>query len=126
MAAPKKVNLILTLFKAYQPMLNIVEQIGLLTMWIEACVDREEYEMAGALTKAMTYIQENPHMAPQRFEGELDSELLLKDNPLLRFDGSDAKVKVIDVLSDEVEKIKKPSTYKRIQNWFRRWRKRKT
>ena len=126
MAAPKKVGLILTLFRAYQPMLNIVEQIGLLTMWIEACVEREEYEMAGALTNEMKFIQENPHMIPQRLEGELDSERLLKDNPLLRFNGSDAEVKVINVLSDELEKIKKPSTYKRIKNWFKRWRKRKT
>jgi hypothetical protein len=120
MARLKKVELITTLFKAYQPMLNIVEQIALLTMWIEACVEKEEYEMAGALTKVMNYIQENPQMVPQRYEGELDKNSLLENNPLLTFDGEKSRVKMIKVISDDVERIQKPSIYKRIKNWFKR------
>jgi hypothetical protein len=89
-------------------------------MWIEACVEKEEYEMAGALTKVMNYIQENPQMVPQRYEGELDKNSLLENNPLLTFDGEKSRVKMIKVISDDVERIQKPSIYKRIKNWFKR------
>jgi hypothetical protein len=121
MAKLKKVELITTLFRAYQPMLNIVEQIALLTMWIEACIEKEEYEMAGALDKEMKYIQENPQRVPQRLVGELDRESILANNPLLSFNGKTSTVKMINVLSEEVEKIQKPNRYQRLKNWFKRF-----
>ncbi len=117
MAAPKKVKLILTIFRAYQPMLNIVEQIALLTMWIESCSssDAEEYEMAAALQKELRYIQKNPGKVPQRLIGDLDVEAINKNNPLMK----DRGLPMTPVV--EKEKNVKRGIYKRIINFFKRF-----
>ena len=57
------------IFKFYQPTLHIVEQIALLTIWEERCVEEEEYEMAKAVKDMMNYIQKNPNKVPQRLTG---------------------------------------------------------
>jgi len=47
---------IVGLYNFYKHQLNTVQRIALLTMWIEVCLDKEEYEVAGALKKALDKI----------------------------------------------------------------------
>jgi hypothetical protein len=113
MSNKEKVKLIISLFKVYQPTLNIPEQIALLTMWMESCIEKEEYEMAGALKKQMGEIQKNPSKVPQRLSGELNNDILI-NNPL---SGYGKHIPLI--------KKKKISIYKRITNFFKKvfkWR----
>lgn len=51
-----KIDFVLGIFKHHQPELNITEQIALLTLWEEVCVDKEEYEMAGAIKEELEKI----------------------------------------------------------------------
>lgn len=113
MTKSKKVEFIKALFELHQPKLNVVEQIAILTVWIEACIEREEYEMAGALTKIMNNIQENPSSVPQRLEGDLNLDPQLETDPLHHFSGDEHN-------TDDLDKNNKPSIYKRIINWFKK------
>jgi hypothetical protein len=73
----EKTNFIKHMFRYYQPTLNIIEQITLLTLWEEICVVQEEYEMAKIVKDEMDYIINNqdkviqklePHLEPQKKE----------------------------------------------------------
>jgi hypothetical protein len=115
MSVLKKVNAIISVFKEYQPRLSVVEQITLLTVWIEVCVEREEYELAGRLKKEMMFIQKNPMMVPQRTEGELDVKDLV-NNPLTQ----KIRPEIIEVVyEDDEEEIVRTPIYKQIINWFK-------
>jgi hypothetical protein len=115
MSTPEKVKLILSLFKTYQPILNIVEQIALLTTWIESCVDKEEYEMAEALTKELKYIQKNPNEVKQRTEGELDKDILY-NNPLSN------RQTPPKLPTPKKEVKKKQSLLSKLMDWFKSFR----
>jgi hypothetical protein len=95
----KKVRAIVALFKVYQPTLNIVEQIALLTMWIESCVAVEEYEMASALKKLMEEIQKNPNESPQRLDdNKLLSEKIMEIKPPIKKKKTSIYNKIIDTI----------------------------
>lgn len=96
----KKVRSIVALFKVYQPTLNIVEQIALLTMWIESCVSVEEYEMAAALKELMVEIQENPDKVPQKIGTEPVNRNILELN-------SNIKNKKLSIYNKIINKLKK-------------------
>jgi hypothetical protein len=73
----EKTNFIKHMLRYYQPTLNIIEQITLLTLWEEICVVQEEYEMAKIVKDEMDYIINNqdkviqklePHLEPQKKE----------------------------------------------------------
>jgi hypothetical protein len=51
-----KIDFLLAIFKHHQPSLTITEQIALLTLWEEACVNEEEYEIAGAIKRELDKI----------------------------------------------------------------------
>ena len=65
----EKIKFLKGIFNFYQPTLHILEQIALLTIWEERCVEEEEYEMAKAVKDMMNYIQKNPNKVPQRLTG---------------------------------------------------------
>ena len=44
-----KIKGIVGLYTFYKHQLNTVQRVALLTMWIEVCVSKEEYEVANAL-----------------------------------------------------------------------------
>lgn len=108
-----RVLLIVSLFKRYQPGLNIVEQVALLTTWIEACSEKEEYEMAGALTNLLGDIQNFPGSQPQRLVGSLDPKTLLIDNPLFPNEPKP--------LIEVEEKTEKQSIYRKIINKIKKF-----
>lgn len=76
--AEEKVRFIVGLFKFYQPTLNVVEQIALLTLWEESCVLQEEYEIAEALLNEMKIIQNNPKDVPQKLDSDISYEIVEK------------------------------------------------
>jgi hypothetical protein len=51
-----KVKSIVGLYNFYKHQMNTVERVGLLSMWIEASIDREEYEVAAGLQKELNNI----------------------------------------------------------------------
>ena len=113
----EKVNFIVGIFRFYQPTLSLPEQIVLLTLWEESCVEKEEFEMAGAIKNEMDKIMKNPEKTPQRIKGDLDVTKLIKNNPLLIHNKKPIEVKKT--------KKEKPSIYKRIINKIKRvfkWR----
>lgn len=122
MSNKEKVDIILKIFRGYQPALNIVEQIALLTIWVETCINREEYEIAGALTKEIKNIQKNPHLVPQRLEGKLDTKLLVEDNPLLvkRETWQVVDEDIITKIEKELPKKEKRSFFRKIVKWFKK------
>jgi hypothetical protein len=48
-----KIKFIETIFNHYKKELSIVEQIAILTIWEEVCVNKEEYEMANVIKKEL-------------------------------------------------------------------------
>lgn len=70
----EKTNFIKHMFRYYQPTLNIVEQITLLTLWEEICVSREEYEMAKTVKDEMDYIINNQDKVIQKVELPLEPQ----------------------------------------------------
>jgi hypothetical protein len=51
-----KVKGIIGMYNFYKYQLNTVQRVGLLTLWIELCVKKEEYEVAAGLQKEMDKI----------------------------------------------------------------------
>jgi hypothetical protein len=88
-----KVKFIVSIFKHYQPNLTTNEQLNLLNMWVNSCVDHEEYEMAGALKEEIFKIKENPSKVPQKKPAETNF--------------SDIKQDPIEVIDDNKPFIKK-------------------
>ena len=70
----EKTNFIKHMFRYYQPTLNIIEQITLLTLWEEICVVQEEYEMAKIVKDEMDYIINNQDKVIQKLEPYLEPQ----------------------------------------------------
>jgi len=51
-----KVRGILGLYTFYKYKMNTVQRIALLTLWIEVCINKEEYEVAAGLQKELDRI----------------------------------------------------------------------
>jgi hypothetical protein len=101
----KKVEFIKLLFKRYQPTLSVPEQFALLDMWINSCVDAQEFEMASALLKEKRHITNNLETVPRRTEGE---PMVFDDtNPLFSY----RKLLNPEVFEKETEK---QSIYRKI------------
>lgn len=67
----EKTKFIKHMFRYYQPTLTIVEQIILLTLWEEVCVNKEEYEMAKIIKDEMDYIINNQGKVIQKTQANL-------------------------------------------------------
>lgn len=52
----RKVRGIVGLYSFYKTQMTTPQRIALLTLWIEACLNKEEYEVANALQKEMDRI----------------------------------------------------------------------
>lgn len=91
----EKVNFIKHMFRFYQPVLTIAEQITLLDSWEESCVNQEEYEMAQVIKEEMEYILKNPKKVPQRI------------------------FEVVEASDNITEEVTKTSLFKRIVSWFK-------
>ena len=109
-----KVDFILEAFHQINSKLTVPEQVVLLTLWTESCVNYEEFEMAAALKKEMDFIINNPHEVEQRIEGDLDMDFILNNNPFLNVNKENVK-------PEEKIKKEKPSIYKRIINKIKRF-----
>lgn len=51
-----KVKGILGLYNFYKHQMNTIQRIGLLSLWIEVSIDKEEYEVAASLQKELNKI----------------------------------------------------------------------
>ena len=51
-----KVRGILGLYNFYKYKMNTVQRVALLTLWIEVCINKEEYEVAAGLQKELDKI----------------------------------------------------------------------
>ncbi len=105
----EKVTFIIGMFRVHQPTLSIPEQIALLTLWEESCVNAEEYEMASAIVKEIRDIQSQPMKVPQKVLFQSTNFGVFNQNPLFMMENEDF---IFD------KKRKKPF-YKKIFYWFK-------
>jgi len=105
----EKVTFIVGMFRFHQPTLSIPEQIALLTLWEESCVNAEEYEMASAIVKEIRDIQSQPMKVPQKELFSLSNIEELKQSPLFIIENKDFIFK----------KNNKKSFFKKIFYWFK-------
>lgn len=76
-----KVRGIVGLYNFYKYQMNTVQRIGLLTLWIETSIDKEEYEVAAGLQKELDKIlngQEEFQSIPPSLMGEIQKEEMEK------------------------------------------------
>ena len=76
-----KVKGIVGLYNFYKGQMNTVQRIGLLSLWIEVSIDREEYEVAAGLQKELDKIlngQEDFQAIPPSLLREIQKEEMEK------------------------------------------------
>ena len=91
----KKTRGIVGLYNFYKYQMNTVQRIGLLSLWIEVCINKEEYEVAAGLQRELEKITNGD----EEFYAVAPSNLI---DPL-----NTMKKVIIDSIQPEIKKKKK-------------------